>query len=190
MTENWGIVAGDFGGSYKATAPKGLDLSACTAKIIVWREPEALGVLTTDASSGQKDVVVDDVGGFEEEECVRIEDDTPQYEHNQIATIDESTKTLTMVNNLQHEYTVAQNAKVLMRILICEKVCSSVTYDAEADESYCYYDVDIGDFPLTAAIEGKKTEYDVMVEFTKSGYKEHDLGFKWIVHPAPPSGGS
>ena len=111
MTENWEIVAGDFGGSYKATV-QGLDLSLCTAKIYVWRNST---------------------------------------------------------------------------LLINGKVCSAVTYDSEADESYCYYDVEDGDFPLTTAIEGKRTNYDVMIAFTKTGFKEHDLGFEWIVVPAPPS---
>lgn len=34
--DDWEIVASDFGGDYKAVA-KGLDLSACTATIKVWR---------------------------------------------------------------------------------------------------------------------------------------------------------
>lgn len=115
MTENWEIVAGDFGGSYKAIV-KGLDLSDCTAKIYVWRDSTHL--LKTGEENG--------------------------------------------------------------------KACGTVTYDEGADESYCYYDVVDGDFPLTAAEDDKKTEYEVMVEFTKAGYKEHDLGFKWIVIPGPP----
>lgn len=111
MTENWGIVAGDFGASYKAVA-EGLDLHLCTAKIKVWKDST---------------------------------------------------------------------------ILIDGKACGSIMYDSDADESYCYYDVVEGDFPLSAAIDGRKTNYKVMVEFTKSGYKEHDLGFEWIVTPGPPS---
>ena len=71
-------------------------------------------------------------------------------------------------------------------LLIDGKDCSVVTYDAEEDESYCYYDVDDGDFPMGSAVNDDVTTYSVMVEFTKSGYKEHDLGFKWIVHRAPP----
>lgn len=186
MTENWEITAADFGGSYKAVAEK-LDLSACTAKVIVWKEPKALSSLTENAASAQKDVVVADVSDFEEGEYVRIQDDAPQHEHNQIDTIDSDTKTLTMVNDLANSYTTTNSAIVLMRLLIFKKACGSITYDSEEDESYCHYEVAVGDFPLTAAVEGKKTEYDVRVEFTKSGFKEHDLGFKWIVHPAPPS---
>ena len=72
-------------------------------------------------------------------------------------------------------------------ILIDGKACSTVTYDAEKDESYCYYDVVDGDIPLTAAIDGKGTNYWVMIEFIKEGYKENDLGFEWIVIPPPPS---
>ena len=34
--KDWEIVAGDFGGSYKATA-EGLNLSGCTATIKVWQ---------------------------------------------------------------------------------------------------------------------------------------------------------
>ena len=70
--------------------------------------------------------------------------------------------------------------------LIDGKACSEVTYDAENDESYCYYDVVDGDFPLTAA-EDDIVRYKAMVEFVKTGSKEHDLGFTWIVYPAPPS---
>lgn len=108
MTD-WEIVAGDFGGDYKAIAP-GLNLSDCTATIKVWKDST---------------------------------------------------------------------------ILIDGKPCGSITY--EAPDSYCYYTVEDGDIPLTAAIEGKRTNYKVMVEFTKDGFKEHDLGFEWIVVPAPPS---
>lgn len=109
MVDEWEIVEGDFGGAYKAIA-EDLDLSACTAKVKVWKG------------------------------------DT---------------------------------------ILIDGKACGSITY-ADGD-SYCYYTVADGDFPLGSAIDGKRTNYRVMVEFTKEGYKEHDLGFEWIVIPAPPS---
>lgn len=71
-------------------------------------------------------------------------------------------------------------------LLIDGKACSEVTYDPVADESYCYYDVEDGDFPIGSAIDDDVTTYNVMIEFTKSGYKEHDLGFKWVVHRAPP----
>jgi len=108
---NWEIVAGDFGGNYKATV-KGLNLSVCAAKITVWRNST---------------------------------------------------------------------------LLIDGEACSEVTYDESANESYCYYEVAEGDFPLTAAVEGKRTNYQVMIEFTTTGYREHDLGFEWIVVPAPPS---
>jgi len=60
-----------------------------------------------------------------------------------------------------------------------------VTY-ADGD-SYCDYFVQEGDFPSTSIINDDVTQYDVMVRFTKDGYQEHDLGFKWIVTPAPPS---
>lgn len=113
MTEDWEIVAGDFGGSYKAIV-EDLDLSLCKARIKVWRNSTLL-------IDGKPDAGM------------------------------------------------------------------TVTYDSDADESYCYYDVQDGDIPLTAAIEGKRTNYTVMVEFTKDGYKEHDLGFEWIVIPGPPS---
>lgn len=182
----FGIVVGDFGTSYKIVM-EGEDLEACTAYMTVWKEPEALSAFTANAASGQKDIVVTDVSGFVEGECVRIEDATPQYEHNQIASIDEDNKTLTMVNDLAYSYTTGNSAKVLMRILIFEKACGEITYDTEKDESYCYYDVVVGDFPLTAAVEERKTVYSAMVKFVKDGYQEHDLGFKWIVHPAQPT---
>lgn len=182
------IVVGDYGISYKIIM-EGADLEDCTASIIVWREPEALSSLTENASSSQKDVVVADVSGFEVGEPVRIEDDTPQYEHNEIAEIDEDTKTLTMVNDLAYTYSTGNNAIVLMRILLYNKACGSITYDAAEDESYCYYDVVEDDFPLTAAVDERKTIYKAMVAFARIGdnYKEHDLGFNWVVHPAPPS---
>lgn len=107
--ETWEIVAGDFGGSYKATAP-GLNLSDCTASIKVWKG----------------------------------------------ATL-----------------------------LIDGETCSDVTYDDT--DSHCYYTVKDGDFPLSTAVERKRTNYKVMIEFVKDGFKEHDLGFEWIVVPAPPS---
>jgi len=72
--------------------------------------------------------------------------------------------------------------------LFQDKDCGVVTYEPDKDESFCYYTVSDGNFPSTAAVDGRKTEYECMVEFTKAGYKEHDLGFKWIVYPAPPSG--
>jgi len=106
--ENWEIVAGDFGASYKAVA-EGIDLSACVAKLKVW-----LG-------------------------------DT---------------------------------------ILIDNKAFGDVTYDSP--DSYCYYEIASGDIPITAAVDGRKTNWNVMVQFTKTGFKEHDLGFELIVTPAPP----
>lgn len=39
--KDWEIVAGDFGGSYKAIA-EGLDLSGCTATIKVWKDSTLL----------------------------------------------------------------------------------------------------------------------------------------------------
>lgn len=111
MSEDWEIVAGDFGGKYKARV-EGKDLSDCAAKISVWKNST---------------------------------------------------------------------------LLIDGKACSAVSYDGDKDESSCYYTVADGDFPLSAAVDDRETKYEVMVEFTKEGYKEHDLGFKWIVIPAPPS---
>lgn len=72
-------------------------------------------------------------------------------------------------------------------ILIDGAACSAVEYSEANEESYVYYTVADGDFPSTAIIDGKRTTYQVMIEFTKDGYKEHDLGFEWIVIPAPPS---
>ena len=71
-------------------------------------------------------------------------------------------------------------------ILIDYKACGTVTYDSDKDESSCYFTPADGDFPLSSAIDGKKTEYDVKVRFIKTGFQEHDLGFLWVVHPAPP----
>lgn len=62
-----------------------------------------------------------------------------------------------------------------------------VIYDSDEEESYCTYFVQDGDFPLTAIVNDDITQYNVMVKFTKDGYQQHDLGFKWIVTPAPPS---
>ena len=108
--DDWEIVEGDFGSSYKAIAEE-KDLSTCTATIKVWRNST---------------------------------------------------------------------------LLIDSKACGVITYDSEKDESYCYYDVEDGDIPIGSVVDDDVTPYKVMVEFTKSGYKEHDLGLKWMVHPAPP----
>lgn len=70
--------------------------------------------------------------------------------------------------------------------LFKDKDCGVVTYEPDKDESFCYYTVSEENFPLTAAVEGEITVYKAMVEFIKAGYKEHDLGFEWSVHPAPP----
>ena len=54
MTEDWEIVAGDYGGSYLATV-EGIDLSACTATITVWSnstvliDDDACGSVSYDA---------------------------------------------------------------------------------------------------------------------------------------------
>lgn len=113
MTDSWEIVAGDFGGGYRAVA-RGLDLSDCIAKIYVWRD-------STYLLEGKPDA------GME------------------------------------------------------------VTYDSDEDESYCSYEVQENDFPSAAAINDKRTSYNVMIRFTKDGYQEHDLGFEWDVFPAPPT---
>lgn len=105
------IVAGDYGSPYKIVV-KGLNLSACTAKISVWKDST---------------------------------------------------------------------------YLFQDKSCSTVTYDSTNDESYCYFTPADGDFPLTAAVDGNITHYNTMVEFTRTGLKEHDVGFEWVVYPGPPS---
>jgi hypothetical protein len=69
--------------------------------------------------------------------------------------------------------------------MIADKACSLVYYNAVGGESYCFYTVEVGDFPVTAAIGNARTEYQVSIEFTKAGFKEHSLEFKWIVYPAP-----
>jgi len=112
-TETWEIVAGDFGGDYRATTPKGLNLSDCKAKVKIWKGSTILIDYLPEAGL-------------------------------------------------------------------------DVTYDSDADESYCDYRFLADEIPLSAAIDGKKTEYDVKVRFTKTDFQEHDLGFKLIVHPAPP----
>ena len=68
--------------------------------------------------------------------------------------------------------------------LINGELCSAVTF-ADGDSS-CYYTVKEGGIPANAAIGRRSTVYRVMIEFTKTGYKEHDLSFNWAVHPAPP----
>ena len=72
-------------------------------------------LLTADAVSGQKDVVVTADDKFELGEAVTISDDTPDTESNIIASINTQTNTLTMVNNLTNTYTVAANALVTSR---------------------------------------------------------------------------
>lgn len=70
-------------------------------------------------------------------------------------------------------------------VLIDDKACSAVVYNAVTDKSTCTYTVQVGDFPLTAAIGNEKTEYQVSIQFTEAGFKEHSLEFTWIVYPAP-----
>ena len=69
-------------------------------------------LLTANAASGQKDVVVADASVFDEGQAVTISDDTPLTESNFIVSIDTSTNTLTMENALTNAYTTAQNALV------------------------------------------------------------------------------
>jgi len=70
--------------------------------------------------------------------------------------------------------------------LFKDKDCGVVTYELDKDESFCYYTVSEENFPSTAVVDNRMTIYEAMVEFTKEGYKEHDLGFEWHVYPAPP----
>lgn len=72
-------------------------------------------LLTTDANLGQADVIVANASLFFEGQWVTISDDTPDTENNQVDSINITTNTLTMVNNLTANYTVAQNAVVTGR---------------------------------------------------------------------------
>lgn len=67
-------------------------------------------LLTSNAASGQKDVVVADGSKFDEGDRVKIYDDSA-YEWNKIASI--AGNTLTMENNLANTYTTAANGAVL-----------------------------------------------------------------------------
>ncbi len=75
----------------------------------------AVSLLTTDANIGQPDIIVANASLFFEGQWVTINDDTPDTENNQILSINTTTNTLTMVNNLAANYTVAQNAVVAGR---------------------------------------------------------------------------
>lgn len=77
------------------------------------RQDEITRTLSSDAASGQKDVVVSAVGDLFEGQWVTISDDTPQSENNQIDSI--SGTTLTMTTNLSNTYTTGQNAVVTGR---------------------------------------------------------------------------
>jgi hypothetical protein len=72
--------------------------------------------LTSDASSGQKDVAVADASIFSVGDLVKIEDDNA-WEYNEVSAVDTGTNTLTMVNNLQNTYTVAANGKVWIDLI-------------------------------------------------------------------------
>ena len=70
-------------------------------------------------------------------------------------------------------------------LMVTDRACSAVTYDATTGNSSCSYTVVAGDLPITAAIGNEETEYQVSIQFTKAGFKEHSLEFKLIVYPAP-----
>ena len=67
--------------------------------------------LTSDAASGQKDVVVVDASIFSVGDFVWIKDDNVG-EYNEVSAVNTVTNTVTMVNNLGNTYTVAANGKV------------------------------------------------------------------------------
>jgi len=67
--------------------------------------------LTSDATSGQKDVVVLDASIFNVGDFIWIKDDNVS-EYNDVSAVNTVTNTLTMVNNLANTYTVAANGKV------------------------------------------------------------------------------
>lgn len=70
--------------------------------------------LSSNASSGQKVVVLDDTVDLFPSMYVTVSDDTPQSEDRQIDTVDSSTQ-ITLTANLTNSYTTAQNAKVTGR---------------------------------------------------------------------------
>lgn len=70
--------------------------------------------LTSNASSGQKVVIVSNAYLFNVNEYVTISDSTPQSENNQIASIDSATQ-ITMTTNLTNTYTTANSAVVTGR---------------------------------------------------------------------------
>ncbi len=72
--------------------------------------------LTSDAASGQKDVVVADASIFSVGDLVKIEDDNA-WEYNEVSAVDTVTDTLTMVNNLADTYTVTANGKVWIDLI-------------------------------------------------------------------------
>lgn len=67
--------------------------------------------MTSDAASGQKDVIVDSVYKLFAGQSIKIYD-TSNSEVNHIASIDEATLTVTMTTNLLHAYTVANGGKL------------------------------------------------------------------------------
>jgi len=74
-------------------------------------DPSSQSDLTSDAASGQKDVVVVDASIFNVGDFVWIKDDSAS-EYNDVSAVNTVTNTLTMVNNLANTYTVAANGKV------------------------------------------------------------------------------
>jgi len=68
--------------------------------------------LASNASSGQKDIVVEDASKFKAGDTIQVEDDSSDEE----ATIDTiSDNTITVTVNLSNSYTVAANARVYLK---------------------------------------------------------------------------
>ena len=96
-------------------------------------------LLTAQAVSGQKDIIVADVSKFVAGDTIRIED-ANAGEEKTIDTIDTATKTITVTVNLANTYEVADGADVILyggaqisgNVVILQDTVQNIASDVEA----------------------------------------------------------
>jgi len=131
---------------------------------------QVTSTLASDASSGQKNVVVSDSTGFEVGQQVTIKDNLNQ-EKNEIASINGNT--LTMVNNLDYTYTTTNNAFVATTFTLLQTPNAHLTTDSK-------YNVTIKDITL----DGNHAN-NVMYETSGDPYYQNVIttrrAFNWTI---------
>jgi len=147
---------------------------------------KAFSLLTSDASSGQKVVVVADGTIFRPDMKVRIKDDSAS-ESNEIDSI--SGNTLTMKNNLANTYTVAANAEV--RILPLRYL--DVVSESIRGEQGIVYAETAGTRERLKSVPGPWTEsgsIDLICEPENTGSLFKFLLGKWKIDSPTKTGGN